>query len=85
MRIAVIARPHARRERVELTDDTLSVWVRARPVAGQANAAIEEAIARALGLRSSQVRLVAGTTSRHKLAEIDVADLADLRARLRDG
>jgi uncharacterized protein YggU (UPF0235/DUF167 family) len=83
MRIAVDAHPSARLEKVALTGDTLSVWVRARPIEGQANAAIEKAIARALNLRHHAVRLIGGATSRHKLVEIDVADLDDLRERLR--
>jgi len=85
VRIAVTSRPNAARERVELTNDTLSVWVQARAVDGHAHAAIEAAIARALGLRPRQGRLVGGARSRRKLVDIDVTDLADLRARLRDG
>ncbi|TMF03285.1 MAG: DUF167 domain-containing protein [Chloroflexi bacterium] len=55
LRLAVLAHPAARVERVELLDDgSLGVWVRARPVEGQANVAIERAIALALGLRSAQ-------------------------------
>jgi uncharacterized protein YggU (UPF0235/DUF167 family) len=82
MRIAVEAHPNARLERVELAGNILSVWVRARPVEGQANAAIEAAIARALNVRRRAVRLVGGATSRYKLVEIEVANLEDLRDRL---
>ena len=82
MRLSLEAHPNARVERVELVDDQLRVWVRARPVEGQANAAIEQALANALGLRPRQVHLVSGATSRHKQVEVDLADLDDLRARL---
>jgi uncharacterized protein YggU (UPF0235/DUF167 family) len=85
VRIAVDAHPSARAERVELKGDALSVWVRARPVEGKANVAIAEAIARALGLRRREVRLIGGETSRRKLVEIDVVDLTELRARLDRG
>jgi len=82
LRIHVAAHPGARRERVDLLgDDLLGVWVRARPVDGQANRAIELAIASALGLRPRQVRLVGGEISRRKLVEIDAPSLAALRAR----
>ncbi len=83
MRIAVEAHPGARAERVELTGDRLSVWVRARPIDGQANAAIEAALAQALKLRRRAVRLVGGATSRHKLVDIDVAGLQDVQDRLK--
>jgi uncharacterized protein YggU (UPF0235/DUF167 family) len=83
LRIQVAAHPGARREHVDLLDrDLLGVWVRARPVDGQANRAIEVAIAEALGLRPRQVRLVAGTVSRNKIVEIDALSLEALRARL---
>ena len=83
LRIHVAAHPGARRERVDLlADDVLGVWVRARPVDGQANKAIEVAIASALGLRPRQVRLVDGEISRRKIVEIDAPSLEALRARL---
>jgi uncharacterized protein YggU (UPF0235/DUF167 family) len=83
LRIHVAAHPAARRERVVLLDDgALGVWVLARPVDGQANRAIEVAIARALGLRPRQVRLVAGASSRRKVVEVDELSLQALRGRL---
>ncbi|HLZ28052.1 MAG TPA: DUF167 domain-containing protein [Chloroflexota bacterium] len=83
LRIHVAAHPGSRRERVDwLGDDVLGVWVQARPVGGQANRAIELAIASALGLRPRQVRLVVGEISRRKIVEIDAPSLEALRARL---
>jgi uncharacterized protein YggU (UPF0235/DUF167 family) len=83
LRVIVRAHPGARRERVELLPDgSLDVWVQARAVEGQANAAIERAVASALGLRPRQVGLIAGHTSRHKVAQVDLATPEDLHARL---
>jgi uncharacterized protein YggU (UPF0235/DUF167 family) len=83
LRLAVIAHPGSRQERVDvLEDDALAVWVRARAVEGQANAAIERALANALGLRPRQVQLAAGQTSRRKIVEIDLPNVEVLRARL---
>ena len=76
------AHPNARLDRLELANETLRVWVRARALEGQANAAIEQAIASALGLRQREVRLVSGTRSRHKVVELDLATLDDVRSRL---
>ncbi len=51
-------------------------------VDGQANAAIERALADALGLRPRQVQLVAGHTGRRKIVELELDDLHAVRARL---
>jgi uncharacterized protein YggU (UPF0235/DUF167 family) len=84
LRCAVIAHPAAHADRVELLEDraTLGVWVRARAIEGKANTAIEAAIARALGVRPRQVRVVVGTTSRRKIVEIDLPNRAVLDQRL---
>lgn len=86
MRVVVTAHPGARQIRVELhADGALSVWVRARPVDGAANAAIERTLAQALGLRPRQVRVVAGHTARQKTIEIDDLSETELRQRLARG
>jgi uncharacterized protein YggU (UPF0235/DUF167 family) len=83
LRLSVHAHPGARQERVELVDPTtLAVWVRARPVEGQANAAIEQAIAAALHLRPREVKIVAGSSSRRKIVEIALPTPQSLHERL---
>jgi uncharacterized protein YggU (UPF0235/DUF167 family) len=83
LRLTVRAHPGARVERVLLVEgDTLEVWVAARPVEGQANAAIERAIAKVVGLRPRQVKIVGGSTSRRKISEIDLPGINELRERL---
>ena len=70
-------------ERVCAVDGaTLEVWVRARPVEGQANAAIQRAIAGALGLKPRQVEIVGGATSRHKIVDVDLPGPLVLQERL---
>jgi len=83
LRLNVEAHPGSRTERLELLENAaLGVWVRARPVEGQANAAIEQAIAAALRLRPRQVKLVRGLSARHKIVEVDLPGLEALRCRL---
>lgn len=82
LRVSVEAHPNARLDRLELVGTTLRVWVRAKAIDGQANAAIEATIAQALGLRNRQVRVVNGARSRHKLVEIELEDFLEVRHRL---
>jgi uncharacterized protein len=83
IRLAVRAHPGARQERVEwLPDGTLGVWVRARPVEGQANAAIERCLAARLVLRPRQVTLVSGVNGRDKVVQVDLQSADEVRERL---
>jgi uncharacterized protein YggU (UPF0235/DUF167 family) len=84
LRLTVAAHPGARVERVELLGAmTLGVWVRARPIDGQANLAIERVVASALSLRPRQVRIVGGGSSRrHKIVEVDLPGQEALQQRL---
>jgi uncharacterized protein len=83
MRLSIVAHPGARVSQVRaIDDDTLEVWVRARPVEGQANAAIEHAIATALGLKPRQVAIVGGATSKRKIVDVDLSDAPALHERL---
>jgi uncharacterized protein (TIGR00251 family) len=83
IQIGLQARPGARTEKVELKPDgTLLARVRAPARDGRANAAILEVVARQLGLRPRQVRLVRGQQSRQKVIEIDLPSTDELRRRL---
>ena len=61
----------------------LKVRVRAAPSEGEANAALVQVIARALGVAGRAVELAAGATSRVKRLRI-LGDAAALTARLQD-
>ena len=82
LRLAVIAHPGARQERVDvLDDDALGVWVRP----GQSKAGQRGYRTRAgqrPRLASATGALAAGQTSRRKIVEIDLPDFEVLRARL---
>ena len=56
--------------------------VRAAPVEGEANAALEKLLAKALGVASSRVNVARGGQSRLKAVEIDGLEPADLHAVL---
>lgn len=75
VRVRVRVRPGSSRTVVGGDHDgALVVRVAARAVDGAATEAALTAVADALGLRRRQVRLVAGTTSREKVVEVDVGD-----------
>lgn len=83
LRLVVVGHPGARAERVALLGPTeVGVWVRARPVEGQANLAIQRALATALGLRPAQVRLLSGRAARRKIVEVDLPGPEVLAERL---
>jgi uncharacterized protein (TIGR00251 family) len=83
--VPVKAQPGAKRngilgERAQ----ALRVAVTAPPERGLANEAIAEVLAQAFGVKSSQVAVLTGETSRDKRFLIAGADLASLCARVTD-
>ena len=60
----------------------LKVRVRARPVEGEANAALIQLLAKSLGVPRSSVSLARGGQSRLKMIEVVGLDDDDLRARI---
>ena len=60
----------------------LKARVRAQPVEGQANAALERLLAKALGVKAADVRVARGGASRLKAVEIDGLGLDEVKARL---
>jgi uncharacterized protein (TIGR00251 family) len=82
-RIAVVVSPGAKRsEVVGRRGDAWKLRVAAPPERGRANAAVCALLAEALGVPTSSVRVVAGTTSRRKLVEVDGLDAAEADRRL---
>jgi hypothetical protein len=60
----------------------LKARVRAAPVEGEANAALEALLAKALGVPKSRVAVARGATQRLKQVELEGVSEADLRAAL---
>ncbi len=82
VRFAVRLTPRAAVDRVDgVTDGVLRARVGAPAVEGQANNALIRLIAEELGVARSDVRIVAGATSRQKLIVIDGADPEVIVAR----
>jgi uncharacterized protein (TIGR00251 family) len=74
VRVEIRVQPGARSTSVGGTHgEALVVRVTEAPEKGRASTAALRALAQALGVRASAVRLVSGATSRRKVVEIDVA------------
>jgi uncharacterized protein (TIGR00251 family) len=83
LRLEVLLQPRASRNAVVgWQGKALKVAVCAPPVDGQANAALEEFLAKALGLRRRQVSVVAGHASRRKTLSIQGLDAEALGKQL---
>ncbi len=69
--IAVRATPRARQPGVTETAEGISVAVAEPAADGRANAAVQEALASALGVAKTRLTLVRGVTSRKKVFRLD--------------
>ena len=76
--------PRSTRNKVELTrEGRLHIWTTAPPTDGQANAAVCEAVANALGIAKTRVALMRGGTSRNKVVLVEGLSLEEVRSKLR--
>ncbi len=84
-RFAVRLTPRAAADRVDgVVDGVLRARVAAPAVEGAANHALVRLVAEALGVSRSDVRIVAGATSRQKLVVVDHLDREVVIARWPD-
>lgn len=86
--LAIRLQPGAVADRIDGWDTdaegrpVLRIRVRARPLEGEANAALILFLAKALDLPKSSIRLARGDRSRLKRLEIEGLDLSELNARM---
>ena len=70
-RIAIRVTPRASRDRVVAEADTLRVYVTTVPEDGKANAAVQNLLAKALGIAKSRLTLIRGHSARDKVFQVD--------------
>jgi len=71
MLIRVKAFPEANKEEVvKKSENSFEVWVKEKPIKGQANRAIVRMLAGYLGVNQSEIRLIRGFKQRNKVFEI---------------
>lgn len=79
--LEILVQPRASRAKLgPMHDGRLKVAVTAPPVDGEANAAVIELLAKALGVAKSKVEVIAGATSRRKTVRIAGVARAALEA-----
>lgn len=83
MKLRIKAQPNAsRNEIVGFLGDELKIRVNALPESGKANRAIEELLARQLGLKKTQVKIISGLNKPRKVIEITGIIELQLREKL---
>jgi uncharacterized protein YggU (UPF0235/DUF167 family) len=79
MRLRIRVKPGAREEKVSREPDgSLLVSVTARAQEGKANEAVVKAVAKALHLPKSSVRIVSGLSSRTKMLDVPGSESSGL-------
>ncbi len=79
MRLRIRVKPGAREEKVSREPDgSLLVSVTARAQEGKANEAVVKAVAKALRVPKSSVRIISGHASRTKMLEVPGTDSSGL-------
>lgn len=83
MKLRVKVVPKASRDEiVGWLGDALKISVTAPPVRGQANDAVVELVARALGIPRARVTVVAGASTARKTLEIEGLTIEEVRERI---
>lgn len=83
VRIRVRVQPRASRTAVQVTPDgRIRASLTAPPVEGEANAALCEAMARALGVAKSSVTIASGLRGREKSVQVIGVSVREARDRL---
>jgi len=73
LKISVKVKAGSGREKVEKAEDgSYAVWVRAKPADGKANEAVIKALAAHFDTAKSNITLLTGRTSKHKIFSVDV-------------
>lgn len=69
--ISVKVHPNAGKEMLVTTGGgRFEAWVKAKPIAGDANEAVASLLARSLRVPAAQIRLIKGRSGRHKVFKV---------------
>jgi uncharacterized protein (TIGR00251 family) len=82
--LSVRVTPRSSRNAIEVTGESVKVWVTASPTDGQANDAVCRLVAEELGVAAASVTVKRGHKSRDKVLAIQGLDAIEVRRRLFD-
>ena len=82
--LAIRVTPNAKRNEISefLDDGTIRIRLTAPPVDGKANSALIEFLSKVLGVKRSDIEIIAGETSRNKLVSVSGLDPDTVQERL---
>ncbi len=69
--VSIKVTPRARKKLVKEEGDTLKIYTTSPALEGRANDAVVEALAAYWGIRKSQLEIIRGLKSRHKVVRIN--------------
>lgn len=79
--LQVHLQPNARRNEITgFEGDTLKIKVTAQPIKGKANKVLIDLLSKSLGVRKSDIVLVKGETSKHKMILIQGLTMIQIKA-----
>lgn len=71
MKYSVKVHAGSKLEKIEITNDFIELWLRARAHDGEANARIIEILAKNFHVAKNQIKILKGLTSKNKIVEIN--------------
>jgi uncharacterized protein (TIGR00251 family) len=82
--VAVKVVPRASKNQIAgIEGDAIKIRLNAPPVEGKANDALIDFLANVLGVRRTQIEIVTGQTSRHKIVRVRGVTAVELAQKLR--
>ena len=71
MKYSVKVHAGSKLEKIEIKNDSIELWVRARAHDGEANTRIIEILAKNFHVAKNQIKILKGLTSKNKIVEIN--------------
>jgi uncharacterized protein YggU (UPF0235/DUF167 family) len=70
MKISVTVKPKSREEKIIKTDNNYVVYIKEQPIENRANIAVVKSLARYFDMPKSNISIITGYKSKHKIIEI---------------
>ncbi|MCX6812162.1 MAG: DUF167 domain-containing protein [Candidatus Berkelbacteria bacterium] len=72
MKVNIKVVPSSKVDQVQSTiDGSLKVWLKAKPINGEANRALIKLLAKYYDVRQSMIKIISGESSKNKVVEVE--------------